>query len=133
MEEEIAQTKVSTRQRAMETVGEFYERELYEYCDTGLGQQAMAFDAANPHVWDLFVTFSKTARNSGKHGYGASMVFNRLRWEVDFEYDDEACFKLNNNYIAYYSRKIMAKNSDFWGFYSLRDFGGQAGGQQLVA
>lgn len=74
----------------------------------------------NPHVYDLFIKFSTQAKESGKKQYSAKSVFERMRWHVDIETVGET-FKLNNNYTAYYARKIMQDYSEFYNFFSIRE------------
>jgi hypothetical protein len=58
----------------------------------------LEFHAANPSVYNLFVSFAREAKNTGAGSVGAKAVWERLRWEVatDIRYRGE--FKLNNNY-----------------------------------
>ena len=85
-------------------------------------QQAFAdFDQANPHIWDLFVQFSHEIRTNHSH-FSSDAVLHRIRWEVattTTEYESGS-YKINNNYSAYYARKLMDADPSFAGFFRTR-------------
>ena len=74
----------------------------------------------NPHVYDLFIKFATQAKESGRKQYSSKSIFERLRWHVDIETVGEM-FKLNNNYTAYYARKIMQDRPEFSNFFRIRE------------
>ena len=66
------------------------------------------FDNDNPHIWKLFVKFTKISYKSGLKKIGISLITERIRWEVNInsnKYYDT--FKINNNHRAFYARKFM--------------------------
>jgi hypothetical protein len=67
------------------------------------------FHVANPIIWKLFVRFSFEVVNSGREGYGAAAVFERLRWHLNIEIRGDETVKLNNDFRAYYARMFEAK------------------------
>ncbi len=81
-------------------------------------EQAQAFDAANPHVYEKVVEIAKQIRMK-KTRYGIMAVFNRLRWISEFETVGDL-YKLNNNYTPWYARKVMAEHPDLRGLFQLR-------------
>ena len=74
----------------------------------------------NPQVYGLFIKFTKQAKQSGIKNYSSKSVFERMRWHVDIETVGEV-FKLNNNYTAYYARKMMQDYPEFSDFFRIRE------------
>ena len=73
----------------------------------------------NPQVYDAFKKFTFQAINSGKKHLGSKMVFERIRWFTSVEARSD-CFKLNNNYHAYYARKFMQEYPAYKDFFRTR-------------
>lgn len=65
------------------------------------------FDRKNPHVWAAVLRFAEEARASGRKRFGIKMIYERIRWFMNFETTDKP-LKLNNNYTAHYARKLIA-------------------------
>ena len=74
----------------------------------------------NPHVYDLFIRFARETRNKGFNSYSANAIFERLRWHLNIETVGDA-FKINNNYRAYYARKMMDDFPAYKGFFQTRE------------
>jgi hypothetical protein len=70
-----------------------------------LWREFLEFDAANPHVWELFERFAFEAIEAGHETLSASLICERIRWETTVVTTDTE-FKLNNNHRAYYARKF---------------------------
>lgn len=81
------------------------------------------YHTENPKVYALFVHFAKEARSSNKKVYSSKSIFERIRWHIDIETVGD-CFKLNNNYTAYYARKMMDEYPEFTGFFRVRELQG---------
>jgi hypothetical protein len=80
-----------------------------------------AFDAENPRVYDLFVRFAHEARNAGYQHFSAHGILHRIRWETGVvTRDATADWKVNNNYSAFYARKLVADDPRFKGFFRNR-------------
>lgn len=76
-----------------------------------------AFHAANPHVYDLLVGYSRqalrAARLRGRSRIGIRAVWERMRWDLDVETKRGADdFKLNDHLTAFYARLLMAREPD---------------------
>lgn len=71
------------------------------------------FDEENPHIYDLFVRFAHEALAAGHKTLSASLIVERIRWEVDVVTRSDDPFKINNNHRAFYSRKFMTENPEF--------------------
>tara|TARA_R110000868_G_scaffold71029_3_gene208424 strand:- start:2180 stop:2542 length:363 start_codon:yes stop_codon:yes gene_type:complete len=64
------------------------------------------FDRENPKVWEMFCRFAHEAIASGRKVLSASLIVERIRWEV-FVVTSGDDFKINNNFRAFYARKFM--------------------------
>jgi len=74
--------------------------------DKSLAEQFADYDTLNPHVYAMFKRFALEALAAGKTVLSASLICERIRWEVDIVTRGDQ-FKINNNYRAFYSRKFM--------------------------
>lgn len=68
-----------------------------------------AYDAANPHVYRAFDRFAREAVSRGRRRIGSKLIFERMRWYLEFETTGDGP-KLNNNWTPFYARKWMAEN-----------------------
>lgn len=75
----------------------------------------------NPHVWTLFVEFTRRAISAGHKHYSADAICHRIRWHVDIETRDSTGFKINNNYTAYLARRYERLYPQHAGFFRLRE------------
>lgn len=84
------------------------------------------YHRANPAVWRLFVRFGLRAAERGAgeelRTYGARMIWERIRWEVNIELRgvDGTRLKLNDHYVAYYARAFMIRYPAHAGLFNLR-------------
>ena len=76
----------------------------------------LKFHRENPEVMRLLVKFARRARARGHKRYSIRALAHRVRWETDVETRDPSGFKLNNNYLSFYSRKIEQDHPDLAGF-----------------
>lgn len=86
---------------------------------TKLHQAFDDFDAKNPQVYRLFKLYAHQARDAGHRHFGAAAIFERIRWHVAVETRGDD-FKLNNNYRAFYARKMMREDHAFDDFFRTR-------------
>ena len=73
----------------------------------------------NPEIYDKLVDFACEARSSGIRHLGIGMLYERLRWYTAVESRNDS-FKLNNNYRAFYARKIMVEYPELAGLFETR-------------
>jgi len=85
-----------------------------------LEDKFQTYDEINPHVYQLFHRFAKEALDRGYNTYSAKAIFERIRWYADIETDGDR-FKVNNNYPAYYARKLMKDCKEFSSFFRVRE------------
>jgi exodeoxyribonuclease V alpha subunit len=78
------------------------------------------FHTDNPHVFDLFVKFSRDAQHAGRTKLGARMVGERIRWFTTIETVSDD-YKINDHFWPYYSRMLMLSYSEFAGFFERRN------------
>ncbi len=78
-----------------------------------------SYHEANPQVYAAFKRLAmQTIRKGFKH-YGAGSLFEILRWKTGVTATGD-CFKLNNNYRAFYARKFERDHPQFKGFFRQR-------------
>lgn len=78
------------------------------------------FHRNNPAVYDALVRLARewvAATNGRKVGIGA--LYEVARWQIAIATGD-GDFKLNNDFRAFYARKLMAENTDLDGLFELR-------------
>lgn len=83
--------------------------------------QFLAFDRANPQVWELFRTFTLQVISRGFRNYGASGIWERMRWHMEVETPAGEPWKVNNDYRAFYARKFMLEYPEYLGFFRRRE------------
>ncbi len=77
-----------------------------------IAQRFEQFHQANPAVYAALVRLAREwVRNTGRRKIGVSALFERLRWEIALSTTDPD-FKVNNDYRAFYARRIMAQEPD---------------------
>ena len=72
-----------------------------------LTEKFQKFDQENPHIYNLFTRFAFEAIAAGHKTLSASLIVERIRWEVDVVTQSDDPFKINNNHRAFYSRKFI--------------------------
>jgi hypothetical protein len=77
------------------------------------------YDEENPKIWELFLYFSRQAKQKGFKNYSAKGIFELIRWHTKVEGKHNQ-FKVNNNYHADYARKLMNFDKSFQGFFRTR-------------
>ena len=86
-----------------------------------IAEQAERYNAEHPEIWKLFVRFTFDRIRRGHKHYSVNAVFERIRWHVDgVGGNNQATFKLNNNYRAIYSRRFHREYPEHDGFFRTR-------------
>lgn len=86
--------------------------------------EAAAFFRRNPHVYEAFRLLAFKAINAGKERCSQRLLWERLRWELYITTDaNVADYALNNNYVRYAARKLVAEHPDDIpsGFFQFRE------------
>jgi hypothetical protein len=81
--------------------------------------RASAFHEENPDVYLLLVRYAREAVRAGVGRVGIELLWNRMRWDKTVITNDSE-FKLNQNYKAWYARRIMERESDLRGLFETR-------------
>lgn len=77
------------------------------------------FDKKNPIVYKKFKKYASQLYKSGRRRYSAWAIINAVRWEQDFGTRGSK-FKIDNDFIALYARKLVRENKNFKGFFNLK-------------
>ena len=77
------------------------------------------FHRKNPRVFLLFRRFAYEAQAAGHKHFSADAVMHRVRWETSIETTGHV-FKINNNHVAYYARRLMETSPPLKGFFHTR-------------
>jgi len=80
------------------------------------------FHAANPHIYELVKKYTLDVIGTGRKSFSMTSIFERIRWYTTIETSGEE-FKINQNFIPYYSRMFMADHPQHDGFFSIRALG----------
>lgn len=92
--------------------------EFMSYINTPVGKRSLNFDNENPEIYELFKKCAYKAQKAGHKKYSANGIFEYIRWKLIVEKKHE--YKMNNNYRAYYARKLMNEDDNFIGFFEIR-------------
>ena len=80
-------------------------------------EKFVTYDEDNPHVYEWFTRFTKTAIKRGHKRLSAWLIMNRVRWETTIETVSADGFKISNHHFAYYARMFMYENPKYKGFF----------------
>lgn len=84
-----------------------------------LEQGFAEFHRENPQVYVLFRHFTMQVIARGHKHYSADAVVHRIRWETSVKMQGEI-HKINNNYVAFYSRLFERDHPQHAGFFRKR-------------
>ncbi len=83
-------------------------------------EKFLEFDAENPVIYELFVSYAKQVKDAGHKRFSAEAIINRIRWHVSVETRGDS-FKINNNHKPFYARKLVKEYPEFEGFFQFRE------------
>lgn len=96
------------------------EPKIFENADPRLVARFKEFHEANGFVYAKFFEMALKAR-AKFHKYSAVTIIHTIRWERDLQTEGEV-FKINNDYIALYSRLLMWCHPDYFSnFFEIRE------------
>lgn len=75
---------------------------------TDTARRFLKFHRENPHVWTAICRICRELLDDGFQECSMWAIFNKLRWERYIETKGEEKFKLSNDFIAYYTRLMIA-------------------------
>ena len=93
--------------------------ERYYESHTALSDSFEAFHVANVSVYNLIVLIARELKVAGFKSCGIALIFERMRWLYALQTQGDA-YKLNNNFRAFYARRIMERETDLAGFFNVR-------------
>ena len=92
---------------------------IFKNADKRLVERFRFHHNMNPQVYWLFFEKALIVLNSGRKRYSAWIIFNVIRWELNLQTVDDD-FKINNDFIALYTRLLIWHHPIFDGFFELR-------------
>lgn len=87
--------------------------------DSKLVDKFIEFHLTNQAVFEKFKTLASLMRGRGRPKYSAWVIVNKIRWDYDID-GPGGLFKINNDFIALYSRLLIASDNSFSDFFELR-------------
>jgi|GEM_PF-5348459 len=78
------------------------------------------FDRRNPQVYTLILQLVDGLLDIGVQRFGLRMVWERLRWMHVFVTKGEDKWKMNDHYVPYYARKLLADRPQLEGVMETR-------------
>ena len=88
------------------------------------------FDRKHPEVFVQFRRFAMEVRRTGKRRFSADAIMHRVRWECIMLGPKMEHFKINNDHVAFYARKLMEEHPEFRGFFETRMRRHENGGEE---
>lgn len=86
-----------------------------------LAEKFAKFDAENPGIYFLFKRFANDMIKVGRKKLSASLITERIRWEVNINTVSDDIFKLSNNHRAFYARKFMGDYPEHGEIFNIRE------------
>lgn len=77
--------------------------------------RAAVFHAEHPSVYEQLVRYAREARSMGVERLGIELLWNRMRWD-----NQGGALKLNQNFKAWYARRIMEREHDLTDVFEIR-------------
>jgi hypothetical protein len=98
-----------------------HQRTIDEILNLPTTEQRFAdFHEANPLVYSELVKAARQFRQqTGRQRCGMSLLFGRVRWVLSLQTKGDV-FRLNNDYLPFYSRLVMAQEPDLAGMFDTR-------------
>ena len=78
------------------------------------------FHALNPQVYRVIVLLANKTLKKGHRRWSMKGIFEVIRWNSAIKTSSGEIWKLNNDFTAFYARKVMAANPKLDGFFELR-------------
>lgn len=73
----------------------------------------MAFDKANPEIYDLFKTYLRELYRAGVRKTSAKLIINRIRWEEHLRTKSMDGWKINDAFTSHYARKFQSEHPEY--------------------
>lgn len=92
------------------------KNKYFEELQPHIVEKFFKYHNENPHVYGLVKRFAYEAKNSGRTRFGIKMIWERMRWYMTIETNDDK-FKLCNDYHSCYARLLMTDDPSFEKFF----------------
>lgn len=95
-----------------------------DFGNASVRERFLRFHDENPHVYKALVGLARYAKKTGMEKAGMTLLYGGLRWQHATKIKvrrELGAPKLNNNYMAFYSRLIMQNESDLKDFFDTRE------------
>lgn len=86
------------------------------------------FDAANPHVYELFKQFARDALKAGAKRMSSKLIINRIRWECAVSTTGSGWhvaagkkFLIDDRFTPWYARKFIGEFPSAAKIFELRE------------
>lgn len=86
-----------------------------------LEEKFIKYHENNPNVYRLFIGFAHELIAAGRKKLSASLIIERIRWEVNVQTVSDDNFKITNNHTAFYARKFMNDFPEYVGYFRTRE------------
>jgi hypothetical protein len=100
-------------------VDKVFSDPLFASADPRLVRRFAGFHEDNPDVFKKFEKYASLMRLSGREKYSAWVIVQVIRWEHDLQTTGDV-FKVNNDFIALYSRLLIVQQPVYRDFFELR-------------
>lgn len=85
-----------------------------------IAERFAEFDTAHPEVYASFRHFAGVMLARGHQHYSADGIMHIVRFHTEANVAHDGGFKINNNFVALYARKLVAADPSFAGFFAFR-------------
>lgn len=98
-----------------------FDEVIFTDTPQSLEDKFLQFHADHPEVYVHLERLAREWVSWGHARLGIATLFEKLRWEWHVSgLSDRDGYKLNNNYRAFYARKLMLENPDLDGLFETR-------------
>ncbi len=85
-----------------------------------IAERFAEFDAAHPEVYASFRHFAGVMLARGHQHYSADGIMHIVRFHTEANVAHDGGFKINNNFVALYARKLAGEDERFRTFFAFR-------------
>ena len=102
----------------MDSLFEMFEADVPK--EATIEERALDFHYRNPLVYQELRRLALTLYYRGHKHFGCKMLIEQMRWNWAERTSDMSGFKLNNSYVAFYARLLMAQEPELAGVFNTR-------------
>ena len=79
------------------------------------------FVSKYPEVYELFKFYALELLRAGRTRYSARTIIERVRWQQAVNSVDDEGYKINNNHIPYFARRLIDEDQRFEELFATRE------------